>query len=286
MAGSVVPYVGIYGVVGVVDFGAVIGNLPWPAKLMLGLVVVLPVLTLLIQSARVKGMIGEGIVNGMLWFGLPKRNYHRLKDVTLTTLDGTTQVDHVVVSANGVFVIETKHMSGWIFGSPHQKLWTQTLYKHSFKFQNPLHQNYAHTKALGHALELSSHVMHSVVVFTGSSRFKTPMPENVVHPSQCIPYMKSKQSEILTPDEVLVIVERIQSQRLVRGRATNTKHIEHVTAKVEAKTAPAPADGSVKRCPRCGSNMVIRKTRKGANAGRTFWGCSTFPRCRQILKIG
>lgn len=269
-----------------VDFGAVIGNLPWATKWMLGLVVVLPLVKIVTQSARVKGMIGEGIVNTLLWIGLTKRNYHRIKDVTLPTLDGTTQVDHVVVSACGVFVIETKHMSGWIFGSAHQKQWTQTLYKHSFTFQNPLHQNYAHTKALGHALGLSPHVMHSIVVFTGSSRFKTPVPENVLHPSQCIPYIKSKQSEILTPDEVSIIVERIQSQRLVRGRATNTKHIEHVTAKVKAKTAPAPAEGSVKFCPRCSSKMVIRKTKKGPHAGRTFWGCSTFPRCRQIIKIG
>ncbi len=37
-------------------------------------------------------------------------------------------------------------MSGWIFGSEKQAQWTQKLYKRTFKFQNPLRQNYKHLK--------------------------------------------------------------------------------------------------------------------------------------------
>lgn len=40
----------------------------------------------------------------------------------------------------------------------------------------------------------------------------------------------------------------------------------------EASAAPA--------CPQCGSTMVLRTARKGSNAGNSFWGCSTFPRCK------
>jgi hypothetical protein len=32
-------------------------------------------------------------------------------------------------------------------------------------------------------------------------------------------------------------------------------------------------------CPNCGGSMVKRKAKKGANAGGTFWGCSSFPKC-------
>lgn len=35
-------------------------------------------------------------------------------------------------------------------------------------------------------------------------------------------------------------------------------------------------------CPRCGSPMVKRIAKKGNNAGKAFWGCSAFPRCREI----
>ena len=35
-----------------------------------------------------------------------------------------------------------------------------------------------------------------------------------------------------------------------------------------------------KYCPKCQSVMVVRTTKQGLSAGRQFWGCSTFPRCR------
>lgn len=38
-------------------------------------------------------------------------------------------------------------------------------------------------------------------------------------------------------------------------------------------------------CPKCSSPMVRRKSRSGENAGREFWGCSTFPKCRGIIPI-
>lgn len=33
-------------------------------------------------------------------------------------------------------------------------------------------------------------------------------------------------------------------------------------------------------CPVCSSEMVLREAKKGANAGKTFWGCSGYPRCK------
>lgn len=39
------------------------------------------------------------------------------------------------------------------------------------------------------------------------------------------------------------------------------------------------------RCPRCGSLMVVRTIKNGANAGTQFWGCSTYPTCRGMISI-
>ena len=36
-------------------------------------------------------------------------------------------------------------------------------------------------------------------------------------------------------------------------------------------------------CPNCNHPMLIRKIRFGSNAGREFWGCSTFTRCRAVI---
>lgn len=38
------------------------------------------------------------------------------------------------------------------------------------------------------------------------------------------------------------------------------------------------------KCPKCGSEMVLRTAKSGPNQGEKFWGCSNFPKCRGILK--
>jgi very-short-patch-repair endonuclease len=50
------------------------------------------------------------------------------------------------------------------------------------------------------------------------------------------------------------------------------------------EAATASADSSPD-CPKCGSKMVLRTAKSGANSGGKFWGCSNFPRCRSILTV-
>lgn len=38
--------------------------------------------------------------------------------------------------------------------------------------------------------------------------------------------------------------------------------------------------------PKCASVMVKRQAAKGAHAGKWFWACSAFPKCRQVMVIG
>ncbi|MEX0604990.1 MAG: nuclease-related domain-containing protein [Marinobacter sp.] len=110
---------------------------------------------------------------------LDRKTYHLIRNITLPTEDGTTQIDHIIVSPFGVFVVETKNMKGWIFGSAHQPQWTQKIFRHSQKFQNPLRQNYKHVKTLQTLLGLTDSQIHSLVVFVGDATFKTEMPTNV-----------------------------------------------------------------------------------------------------------
>ena len=113
-------------------------------------VVPLMVVAALLGSPWGKGHVGEWFVRFMLRWQLDKAVYFPLHNVTLTTPDGSTQIDHVIVSRFGIFAIETKNMQGWIFGSERQAEWTQKIFKRSFRFQNPLRQNYKHTRALPH----------------------------------------------------------------------------------------------------------------------------------------
>jgi restriction system protein len=103
-----------------------------------------------------------------MWLKLGPKVYRRVHNVILPARNGTTQIDHVVVSIYGLFVIETKNMDGWIFGSTQQETWTQQFFKKKFKFQNPLRQNYRHTRCLAEFLNLDHDFLHSVVFFIGN----------------------------------------------------------------------------------------------------------------------
>jgi hypothetical protein len=98
---------------------------------------------------RIKGGIGEHFVNERL-SSLDPAHYRILNDLLLPSLGNTktTQIDHVVVSNFGIFCIETKNYEGWIFGNAHQDDWTQVIYRSKHRFYNPIHQNFAHIKAI------------------------------------------------------------------------------------------------------------------------------------------
>ena len=242
----------------------------------------LVIFAVIVKSAWFKGALGEWQVNLLIRLFLDKNEYHLIKDVTLPSADGTTQIDHILVSRYGIFVIETKNMKGWIFGSEHQKQWTQKLYKHSSKFQNPLHQNYKHIKALEACLSADSNTLKdgifSVIIFIGDSTFKTKMPVNVTFSRGGIEYIKSQKEVMFSPDEVDSIIEQIENGRLERGFKTHRQHVKHVKAIVEEKA-------NFRTCSKCGAEMALRKATKGKNAGNEFWGCRSFPKCRNIVEI-
>lgn len=234
------------------------------------------VLIALFKTSWFKGVFGEFQVNIAAKLFLNKEDYHLIKNVTLPTDDGTTQIDHIIVSKYGIFVIETKNMKGWIFGGEKQRTWTQKIYKHTNKFQNPLHQNYKHTKTLQACLDLPDEKIFSVVVFVGESTFKTDMPENVTYAGEYLRFIKSKKQVILSDAEITKIVEQIETGRLTPSTKTHREHMDHVKTTVEDEK---------NRCPKCGSELVVRIAKKGPNAGQEFLGCSGFPKCHFTINI-
>lgn len=231
-------------------------------------------------KSLVKGALGEfmGSLAGKLF--LDKETYRSLNNVTLDTSNGTTQIDHVIASRYGIFVIEAKYYQGWIFGSERQSEWTQSLPGgRKFKFQNPLRQNYRHIKALSEFLGLSEEKFHSVVMFWGESEFKTEMPPNVMS-SGYSTYIKSKNDVLFSDEEVGQLVEALQTGRmptgLLRGLETRHQHLDSLKERHDSKI----------RCPKCGADMVERMVKSGDRAGQKFLGCSAFPKCRFTRPAG
>ena len=92
-----------------------------------------------------------------------------INNVTLLTENGTTQIDHILLTEAGIFVIETKHYSGWILGNPRDDKWTQVIYHKKSRFQNPLNQNYLHLKTVQALFKLPKSAFIGIVVFTGKA---------------------------------------------------------------------------------------------------------------------
>lgn len=232
-----------------------------------------------LSSPLIKGKIGEKIVNAMNSTFFDETIYIPIKNITLKLTDGTTtQIDHVLVSKYGIFVIETKNMKGWIFGGEHKKEWTQQLFKDKYHFQNPLHQNYRHLKALEETLALPSSAFISVIAFVGECEFKTPMPENVFRGISYSRYIKSFNEERLNSLQIRQTLSKLQRKRLEESFKTDRAHVENLK---ERHNAPA-FNTETLTCKRCGSTMILRKNKKN---GEEFYGCSNYPKCKHTAPI-
>lgn len=109
-----------------------------------------------------KGWIGEKKTAFRLWLWLSSKKYQTYHNIILPSKSGTTQIDHIVVSQFGIFIIETKNKKGWIFASADNSTWTQVIYKTKYSFQNPLKQTYRQKKILAEVLDLREKHIHDI----------------------------------------------------------------------------------------------------------------------------
>ena len=175
---------------------------------------------------------GEAAVRRALVARFPPPTYHLPNNVTLPVEDGTTQIDHVLVSRSGIFVLESKHYKGWLFAHATAAQWTQVLYKKHYKFQNPIHQNRKHVSAVAKLLDfLPNKSIHSVVVFTGDATFKTERPAGVVSLSELEAHIASFDTEVISENRMQFCVGRLECFRMALTKQTDVEHIENLRRK-------------------------------------------------------
>ena len=173
---------------------------------------------------------------------------------------------------------QAKNMDGWIFGDEKSAQWTQSLYGKKYRFQNPLHQNYRHTKALQEFLGIDESKLISLVMFWGECEFKTPMPDNV-RSTGYTSFIKKHTAVLLTDDEVTQFVSAIQTGKMPKGIVksfeTRAAHLASLKDRHD----------STSTCPKCANALVLRTVKSGPKVGSQFYGCSAFPKCRYTRAI-
>ena len=178
-------------------------------------VIVLFILLALLASFKpiIKGYFGEKKVSSRL-DRLSKSEYKILNDVLLNTKQGTSQIDHVVISCYGIFVIETKNYKGWITGSEHGAMWVQNIYGKKASFQNPIHQNYSHIKALEQYV--GKQHFFSIVAFSNEAEIKVKLQnEAVVSIDHMVHHIQTLSKERrYTKEEVNEMCAVIEQHRL------------------------------------------------------------------------
>lgn len=219
------------------------------------------------------GWLGETKTTFRMWLFLDARIYQRRHNIIIPSGNGTTQIDHLLVSSSGIFIIETKNLKGWIFGAHSQSHWTQVIFGNKYKFQNPIRQTFRQRKVLAEYLGIGEDMIHTVIYFAGRCRFKTLMPSNVIN-GGLTSYIKSYYGQILAPEIIHEVLDKIDKLRSYPGLTTK-EHVKSLRERYRSTTI----------CPKCGSQLVERTAKKGYGVDSAFLGCASYPRCRFTKNI-
>jgi hypothetical protein len=212
------------------------------------------------ERAWAKGARGEELVGRRLE-RLSPDGATVLHDVTVPGLVGN--IDHLVVTRAGVFIVETKSLDGRL------EVRRGTLRVAGQDRTSILDQVVRQRKVIATRLAdagLGEARLTSVICFVGTE----------------IPWWSPKllRGSVLSTPRAL---ER--TIRAARNRLSDDEYarlVDAVSAKVLAASTASVSAPPATVCPRCGSGLVRRVRRRD---GVAFYGCASFPRCRYTRPV-
>ena len=222
----------------------------------------------------IKGKWGEVKVAGILSL-LPDNEYKVLHDIVIQSNGYTSQIDHIVVSVYGIFVIETKNYKGWITGFENSKQWTQNIFGHKHSFYNPIKQNRSHIIALKNELYIIEDNFIPIIAFSGNCSLNINTETPVIYISQILTEIKRYTEKKFDKTQLDDIVERIKAINIDSPKIRQ-EHISEIKRNIWVK------ENKLQHgiCPRCGAELVLRRGQYGE-----FYGCSNYPRCHYTHKV-
>jgi len=237
----------------------------WPYLILFAIIILYRIF-----RPRIKGAIGEKTI-AIVLSTLGRSRYKVINNVVLDVNGWTAQIDHLVISDFGIFVIETKNYKGWILGGEHAEYWTQVIYKRKEKLYNPIRQNQSHIKALKHYLRDFPCIPYiPIVVFSRKATLKVRTISEVTYSYNLLSVIKKYKEVVLNEQEKNEIYDQIHA---VNSKATYNRR-QHV-ALIKQRVTEKKDSIRQNQCPYCGGSLLVRKGKYGE-----FRGCSNFPKCR------
>lgn len=219
---------------------------------------------------KLRGFMGEYWVKIEL-SKLPKNEYIVLNDIMIKDEKGTHQIDHLVISKYGIFVIEMKNYNGLIKGKEYDNKWCQFLGNIKNYFLNPIHQNYGHIKSLSNLLKLEEKCFISVICFSNQAKIDVNCKTIVTQ----VDYLTSeilKYKDSLVFNDISDILNIIISNN-IKDKDVRKKHVKDIYLRVNNNQILEKN----MICPKCGHKLIERNGKYGK-----FIGCSNYPKCKYI----
>lgn len=181
-----------------------------------------------LKSPKFKGMIGELIVSHKLKKNIDLNKCFLINDIMLPTKDGSTQIDHIIIAPNGIWVLETKFYKGWITGAKNSKTWKQTNFKKKNFFQNPFRQNYKHCKTISDLTILPEEYIHNHVILLGTYKSK---PIKELHTNVLDFISLFNQNKNIVIKDVNFIYELLLNEKIENTFKNKREHIKRLKNK-------------------------------------------------------
>ena len=211
------------------------------------------------KGKEIKGWLGEKVLWILLRRHLKRHDYKILNNIYLHQSNGYThQIDHIIVSQWGIFVIETKNFDGELVQCYNEaRRWTYTSHSNGYyNWPNPIKQNSWHLRALADCLGHPLAHFHSIVAFAGPTQFTSKVPENVMHFNEVVKYIQShSKTTIILPETVPGLVAQIRALDKAVTKEQRKNHNKqcqerHKQKKSPSKgTQPQPPTPPAQNCP-------------------------------------
>ena len=198
---------------------------------------------------------------------LNKKESKVLNNIMIDVDNKTYQIDHIVISKYGIFVIETKQYNGYITGSEYDKNWCLKAGNKKIYINNPMYQNYGHVVALSKKLNLDMDKVIPIVCIPSTAKVNVKSRIPVARNTNIVNIIKNYQEEIIS--KPALFYEEIKKANITDYK-TKKEHIVRTRAIINAKKS-----NMVGKCPLCGNDLILKNGSRGE-----FYGCKSYPKCK------
>lgn len=238
-----------------------------------------------------------------------------LHDIYIETEEGqSAQIDFVVIAPKITYLIECKNLYGNIEINAKGDFIRNMQYGgkwHKEGIYSPITQNMRHMEILKECCAEKKNLIMGFGFRKYFDNFYKSLivlanPKTVVN-DRFAP--KEIKNQVLRADQLVAVIKKMEadsgeiasSKKQMKERAESLlsktsekrkdyvekykKIIEKVKSKKEEGKEETQKQEETLICPKCGAPMVLRVAKKGEKAGKKFYGCSQFPKCRFIMNI-